>query len=452
MKQKFDVMIVGKSYSLMTMCKASTMLSRLYVLSNYANPGIIRDADDYEIEDTTNPDKVAAYARRVKPDFAIIASEDPLAAGVVDALRKIGVPCIGPTQHLARLESSKSFTRNLLAKYGIPGNPIYRRFQDDNGLSEFVHELGDFVVKPDGLTGGKGVRVMGDHFTTIDKGLAYCQELFAQGGSLVIEEKLDGEEFSLQSFFDGRHIAHMVPIQDHKRAYEDDTGPNTGGMGSYSCADHLLPFLRAEELKAAEDINRRVGEALLEETGEEYKGILYGGFMLTRGGLRVIEYNARFGDPEIMNIASLLDTDFIEICLAIINGTLDRLPVQFRHQASVCKYIVPKGYPNKLPKGMDTRIDIQAALTTPDYGNRLRVYYSAINEEDGAITLTDSRSLAFVGVADTLAEAERIAETAASAVKGNVFHRKDIGTPQLIRKRIEHMQRLFRMTSERKFA
>ncbi len=445
-------MIIGKSFALMTMCKASTKLNGLYVLSDYANPGIIKEATNYKIADTNNPENAVEYAKLIRPHFAIIASEDPLAHGVADALLNIGVPCIGPTQSLARLESSKSFTRQLLEKYDIPGNPAYRRFHDENGLAEFVRELGEFVVKPDGLTGGKGVRVMGDHFTTVEEGLAYCRELFSQNGSVVIEERLDGEEFSFQSFFDGKHIAHMVPIQDHKRAHNDDTGPNTGGMGSYSCADHLLPFLTADDVKAAGEINRRVGEALFLETGEEYKGILYGGFMITKKGLRVIEYNARFGDPEVMNIASLLETDFVAICLAVIDGTLDRLPVEFRRQASVCKYIVPRNYPEKLPKDMDIRINIDDALASPEFGKRLRVYYSAINEKDGAIEMTDSRSLAFVAVADTLTEAEGIAETAASSVKGNVFHRTDIGTPPLIKKRVEHMERLFEIERRRQFA
>jgi phosphoribosylamine---glycine ligase len=164
--------------------------------------------------------------------------------------------------------------------------------------------------------------------------------------------------------------------------------------------------------------------------------------MRTRDGLRVIEYNCRFGDPEVMNVLSLLETDFIDICKVIIDGSLDALTVKFRHQATVCKYIVPAGYPDKASMVKDGRVDVGAILDSPDLDRRLRMYYAAVNDNDGTITLTDSRSLAVVGIADTLFEAEKIAEAAASSVKGPVFHRKDIGTSQLIQKRIDHMNRI----------
>jgi phosphoribosylamine-glycine ligase len=155
----------------------------------------------------------------------------------------------------------------------------------------------------------------------VDEAIRYCAELFDLGQpAVLIEERLEGEEFSYQSFFDGKHIAHTIPVQDHKRAKEGDSGPNTGGMGSYSCADHLLPFLSRDHVLEAGEINRHVAETASKEIGEEYKGILYGGFMLTKDGLRVIEYNARFGDPEVMNVLPLLQTDFVEVCRAIITA------------------------------------------------------------------------------------------------------------------------------------
>ena len=245
---------------------------------------------------------------------------------------------------LARLETSKSFTRNLLEKYGIPGNPRFRNFTSLAGIEAFFDELDGIVLKPDGLTGGKGVLVQGDHFQTRAEALDLCRDILKSHPGVTVEEKLEGEEFSLQCLCDGRTVVATPPVQDHKRRFVDDRGPNTGGMGSYSCADHLLPFLDAAAVAEGLEITRKVAEAIRRETGVPYKGIMYGGFMITRSGVKLIEYNARFGDPEAMNILPLLRTDFIDVCRAIIDGRLDRLDIVFEKKATVCKYVVPKGY------------------------------------------------------------------------------------------------------------
>ena len=374
-----------------------------------------------------------------KPDFVVNGPEETLAMGkgVVDLLRdEFGIPCIGPTKRLAQLEASKSFTRQLLAKHGIPGNPEFRIFSNLIGIESYLKVLRSFVVKPDGLTGGKGVKVSGEHLSSIEEAILYCKELFDVGHPfVVIEEKLDGEEFSLQSFCDGTHVIDMPVVQDHKRAHEGDTGPNTGGMGSYSCEDHSMPFLSRNDLRQASAINKLVAKALLKETGEPYKGILYGGFMATRDGIRLIEYNARFGDPEALNVLSLLRTDFADVCEAIIQGTLDKLPIRFENLATVCKYVVPKGYPEHPVK--DELIDWSMVSTS----ERLKIFEAAV-EKVGVATgrLSGSRAVAFVGIGEDIAEAERIAEAAASAMKGPVYHRKDIGTRELIAKRVAHMR------------
>jgi phosphoribosylamine--glycine ligase len=330
----------------------------VYILSEVNNPGLAKKANVIHPVKTDDPHAVAKIVREINPEFVVIGPEEPLAAGVVDELAKFGIPCIGPTQKLAQLETSKSFTRDLLKKYSIPGNPQYRVFRSLAGIAEHLHTMDSFVVKPDGLTGGKGVKVFGEHLRSVHEAVSYCAEIFDLGQpAVLIEEKLEGEEFSYQSFFDGKHIVHTIPVQDHKRAKEGDTGPNTGGMGSYSCADHLLPFLSRDQVREAGEINRRLAEAVSQEIGDEYKGILYGGFMLTKDGLRVIEYNARFGDPEVMNVLPLLQTDFVEVCRAIVNGTLDKLTVGFKHQATVCKYVVPKAYPEKSTRQAEIKLD-----------------------------------------------------------------------------------------------
>jgi len=443
------ILVIGKSGRndcIVDSLARSKRPKQIFVFSDVANEGlrskaIVRKGQSDDVR------QVADYAAEIQPDFAVIGPEEPLASGVVDRLEKMGIPCVGPREKLARLESSKAFTRKLLSDHKIPGNPEHRIFRSMDGIEKYLNILETFVIKPDGLTSGKGVQVFGEHLKTKEQALSYCRELFASKQSAVIvEEKLDGEEFSFQSFCDGDHVVHTFPVQDHKRAYEGDKGPNTGGMGSYSCEDFLLPFLSAELVREACNINELVCKALKTISDEEgsnlpYKGILYGGFMVTKKGLRVIEYNARFGDPEVMNVLPLLETDFIDICEAIINGTLDKLHIRYKRKATVCKYVVPEGYPSQPAKGV-------LIYDIPKSTNNLRVFYAAIDDESGANTLTGSRALAVVGIADTLPEAERIAEDAACSVRGKIFHRRDIGTAKLVQKRIDHMSAVFSSVDE----
>jgi len=282
--------------------------------------------------------------------------------------------------------------------------------------------------------GGKGVKVAGDHLHSHAEALAYCQELVDSGGGFVIEEKFVGQEFSLMSFCDGDNLKHMPAVQDHKRAYEGDTGPNTGGMGTYSDVNHSLPFLRDSDIVEAHEINMATAKALKDKFGEGYKGVLYGGFMATANGVRLIEYNARFGDPEAMNVLSLLESDFIELCHAIADGTLDQTEVQFANRATVCKYVVPKGYPDSPIKGEP--IDV-SDISNPD-----GLFYASVDIQGGQLVEAGSRTVAVVGVADSISEAEAIAEKEVSAVKGPLFHRTDIGTDAVVQKRINHMNEL----------
>ncbi len=438
------ILLIGKSGRLDCLVDAvarSSQAKEIYILSEVKNPGLLKKAKPENIKRGRTDDvpTVRRYAEKIRPDFAIIGPEEPLAAGVVDALKEIGIPCVGPTEKLARVETSKSFTRALLDKYGILDNPKYRVFHDTRGLRSYFEDEASFVIKPDGLTSGKGVKVFGEHLQSISEAVDYCQEIFDSGqGPVIVEEKLDGEEFSFQSFCDGSHVVHTIPIQDHKRAGNDDSGPNTGGMGSYSCADHLLPFLTPEHVEEACRINAEVARALQIEIREKYKGILYGSFMLTRHGLRVIEYNARFGDPEVMNVLPLLDADFIEVCEAIISETLDQIPVRFHRKATVCKYIVPEGYPSDPVRG--AKIDIS---NVPAENDNMRLFYAAVNVKGDDLCLTGSRAIAIVGIGTNLAEAERVAEAAASKITGPVFHRTDIGTSELVNQRIAHMAKLY---------
>jgi phosphoribosylamine--glycine ligase len=300
-------------------------------------------------------------------------------------------------------------------------------------MMEFASELGEIVVKADGLKGGKGVHVMGDHFETLEEGILYAKECVEKDGRVVIEEKLIGQEFSLMSFVDGENVIDMPPIQDHKRAYEDDTGPNTGGMGTYNYPENL-PFLTEQDLKDAHEINVQTAKALKEELGEPYKGVLYGGFIAVKDGVRLIEYNVRLGDPEAMNALPLLETDFVDICQAMIKGTLDELDIKFSKKATVCKYAVPEGYPVNPVKGEHIKIG-----PVPE---GVKVFYAAVNEDTEGLVMTGSRAVAFVGIADNIEEAEKLAQQGVESVEGPIFYRKDIGTQELIQKRIEMMSNL----------
>ena len=399
------------------------------------NPGIQKLAEEFKVGSISDPKPVVNFAQKCCAKLTIIGPEAPLQAGVADALWNAGIPIVGPKKAHAQIETSKGFTRDLLAKYNIPGGPLYRRFDSLDGVAEFLEELGeDYVVKYDGLMGGKGVKVSGDHLHSHDEALDYCTKLVNRGGSFVVEEKLIGEEFSLMSFCDGEHLAHMPPVQDHKRAYEGDEGPNTGGMGSYSDADHSLPFLTDDDISHAQKINETTAQALKKEFSEGYKGVLYGGFIATADGVKLIEYNARLGDPEAMNVLPLLESDFVEVCHGIVNGNLDERNVSFSRRATVCKYAVPEGYPDSPVKGEP--IDVSSVTDTS------QLYYASVDMKDGTLIEAGSRTVAYVGIAGSLVKAEAKAGAEISKVRGPLFHRTDIGTTELIQKRVEHMQTL----------
>ena len=428
------ILLVGngaREHAMAEALKKSPKCGELFVFASSVNPGIKNLATDYHIGDLKDVDSIQEYANKMKPDFAVIGPENPLALGVVDDLKAIGIPCASPTMKMAQIESSKSFTRELLQKYNVPGGPKFRTFTSDEGMLDFAKELGQIVVKADGLKSGKGVQVMGDHFATLEEGVEYAKKCMADDGKVVIEEKFVGQEFSLMSFVDGEHVIDMPTVQDHKRAYEGDTGPNTGGMGTYNYPE-LLPFLSPKDLQDAHEINVLTAKALKHSLDEPYKGILYGGFIAVKDGVRLIEYNGRFGDPEAMNVLSILETDFVDICQATVAGTLDQLDIKFAKKATVCKYAVPEGYPEKPHKG--DRIEIN---TVPE---GVKVFYASVDEVDGQLIMTGSRAVAFVGIGDTIEEAEALAQKGVECVEGPIFYRKDIGTQELIQKRVEMMK------------
>ena len=437
------VLIVGsgaREHAIAAALARSPQSPELLCFGSARNPGIEQLCRRYVTGSMAAAAEMAAFAIAERATLCVVGPEAPLAAGAADALWAAGVPVVGPQRSLARIESSKSFTRDLLAKYAIPGNPFFQRFEPSaKALPAAEAALRTYrdrhVIKDDGLAGGKGVKVSGDHLHSVEESVAFCRELIAQGRPFVVEEKFEGEEFSLLSFCDGRTLRHMPAVQDHKRAYDGDRGPNTGGMGTYTDADGRLPFLTQADVNAARAVNERVAAALGEECGMPYRGILYGGFMTTADGVKLIEYNARFGDPEALNLLTLLRTGFLDVCRAIVSGTLDQLAVAFEPLASVCKYIVPDGYPDQ-PRTGDA-IQLPAELP-PD----VTLYLSAVDVQAGQLVATGSRAVAIVATAPTLSSAEKLCESVASGWTGRFFHRRDIGTGAAIARRIDHMRSL----------
>ncbi len=437
-KQLHTLLLVGSGAREHALAKAISRSSRPHKLVTFGssnNPGIVDLSETFAVGNINDADAVTAFARDRGVSLAVVGPEAPLETGVADAIWNAGIPVVGPKKDLALIETSKQFARRLMTDFDVPGCPAYEHFSNLSGVEEFLQTRGEnYVVKADGLMGGKGVKVAGDHLHSHQEAIHYCQELIEKGSSFVIEEKCIGEEFSTFSFCDGKSLKHMPPVQDHKRAYLGDMGPNTGGMGSYSDGDHSLPFLSSSDIESAQKTNELVAEALRKKTGEGYKGILYGGYMATADGIRVIEFNARFGDPEVMNLLTLLQSDIIDIFEAIGNETLDTVEVLFAKKASVCKYAVPDGYPDNPAKGFAVGIE---QVEQPE-----QLFLGAVDLVKGKLVATGSRTAAVVGVADELEEAEAIAEKLVCQVEGNLFHRQDIGTRKLIEKRILHMQSL----------
>ncbi|VVB93375.1 Phosphoribosylamine--glycine ligase [uncultured archaeon] len=421
----------GREHAIAGAIARSKKNPALYAVMSKKNPGIARLCKDFLLVKETDP-SIVDFATKNGIELAVIGPEGPLAAGIPDMLWDAGIPVVGPRRLAAQIEFDKAWTREFMKKYGIAGLPDFRVFRKGgHGTDEYIDELKDVVIKPAGLTGGKGVKVMGDHFDA-QGAKRYAKEVL-KTDDLVIEERLIGEEFTVQAFVDGSTLAFAPAVQDHKRAYEGDKGPNTGGMGSYNDSRDILPFMKESDYIEAKNIMSDTVQAIRKETGVPYQGVLYGQFMATKKGISVIEFNARFGDPEAMNVLPLLDNDFLDVCAGIVNSTLGKMKVIFNKQATVCKYAVPEGYPDNPVRDSEVEIgDVRESL----------LFYSSVYEKDNKIYTTGSRAIAVLGIAGTIKEAETKAEAGLSGLKGRLYSRHDIGIESLIRKRIQHMEKL----------
>ncbi len=421
------VLLVGGGGREHAIARALAPDCSLYAAASNRNPGIVDLADGFEKISETDDEALVEYAENVDATLAIVGPESGLQAGVAGALDDAGIYTFGPQAEEARIETDKAFQRQFMKENDIPGCPIFETFDDMDAACEYIDQSEiDLAVKPAGLTGGKGVKVIGDQ---VDKEGAKAYIRSEDYDRVVLEERFVGEEFTLQAFVADGDLRTTPAVQDHKRAYEGDEGPNTGGMGSYSDTGFELPFMNEGDYEQAVEIMEATVAAM-----PEYKGILYGQFMLTSDGPKVIEYNARFGDPEAMNTLPVLETPFLDVLTAARDG--EELPeLEFSNQATVCKYAVPAGYPTDPDSGAKITVDEESV------GDGL-LFYASVDERDDGLYTTTSRSFAVVGLADSIAAAEAIADDALAAAGDGLRIRHDIGKADLVQQRVDHMAEL----------
>nr|MDO8133224.1 ATP-grasp domain-containing protein [Candidatus Njordarchaeum guaymaensis] len=411
--------------------------------------------------------EICSFAERYrdKIDFGIVGSETPIIQGIRDLLEeRTGIPLACPTRKYA-IEASKVAQRILLQECWPKANPTFKVFDPkeigDNPKTEFKDWLSELegpervVIKPDRPGFGKGVGVGGEHFKTAEEAYAHFKSIYEAGGGekVIIEEKIDGEESSFQALCDGKHLAVLPETRDYKRAYEGDEGPNTGGMGSYKGEGELLPFMepsdREEEIKIVERVFRELAG---NGNNPNLRGLpFYVAFMHSDEGPKILEINSRPGDPEIQNILPIIDQDFIEVCLNIIDGKLHS--VRIKPLSSVVIYKVPPSYgnyfrqfPDKVSRdAVDSPIHLDKALKfVEENPENLRLYPGSIEvRPDGKSYSLSSRTICSVGIGETIEEARGFSLEAINKVLGgSLWYRSDIASQEHINKSIEHMKQL----------
>jgi phosphoribosylamine--glycine ligase len=368
------------------------------------NAGIAEDVPTHDI-DANDPAAVTGLARTLGADLVVIGPEAPLAAGVADALIDAGIPVFGPTRAAAQLEASKAFAKQVMAAAGVP-TAMARVAATDEEAGEALCTFGaPYVVKDDGLAAGKGVVVTDD----LDAARAHASACFSAGGTVVIEEYLDGPEVSLFVLSDGRTVVPLAPAQDFKRIHDGDQGPNTGGMGAYSPLEWVPATL-------VEEVLTRVAQPVIDEMahrGTPFAGVLYVGLALTSRGLRVIEFNARFGDPETQAVLARLTTPLGGVLLAAAKGTLDQIdPLMWSPQAAVAVVLASENYPDTPVTGRRVRGLKKAARV-----DGAHVLHAGTRLDDGKVVSAGGRVLAVVGLGDSLEDARATAYDGLSRIE-----------------------------------
>lgn len=412
------IMVVGgggREHAIIKKIKENKNAEVIYALPG--NGGISKDAVCVDIK-ATDIESIVKFAKEKNIDFAVVAPDDPLVMGLVDSLHEIGIKCFGPESKAAIIEGSKVFSKNLMQKYNIP-TAKYSVFDNPDDAMKYL-ETSEFpiVIKADGLALGKGVIIAENLEMSKDAVNSIMKDkIFKESGNrIVVEEFLTGPEVSVLCFTDGKTIKPMVSSMDHKRAYDGDKGPNTGGMGTVA----PNPYYTKEVAKECmEKIFIPTINAMNNE-GRTFKGCLYFGLMITKNGAKVIEYNCRFGDPETQVVLPLLKSDLLDIMIAVENEELDKIEVEFSDNNACCVVIASDGYPKSYNKGY--------VITENEMPENITVYHAGTAVKDGKIVTSGGRVIGVTATADTLESAIKLAYNGVQQITfEGAFYRKDIG-------------------------
>ena len=406
----------GREHAIIKKIKQNKNVSEIYAIPG--NGGIERDAICIDIK-ATDINAIKDFA-----NYAIVTPDDPLVAGLVDALEEIKIPCFGPNKNAAIIEGSKVFAKNLMKKYKIP-TAKYETFESYDKAIEYLKTAPmPTVIKADGLALGKGVIIAETKEKAFDtvKNIMKDKAFGKSGDRIVIEEFLEGVEVSILSFTDGKTVIPMISSMDHKRIGDKDTGLNTGGMGTIA----PNPYYTKEIAKECFDKIFIPTISAMNKEGRTFKGCLYFGLMITKDGAKVIEYNCRFGDPETQVILPLLKSDLLDIMIATTNGNLDKVKVEFKNKSAACIIMASEGYPLEYKKGF--AINIPKDIIE-------RVYFAGVKKENEKLLTNGGRVLGITNIADTLDKAIKLSYEDAKQISfEGAYYRKDIGEKALLKK------------------
>jgi len=410
----------GREHAIVWSLLRSPKVKKVYCAPG--NGGIAQIAECVPIEENQF-EAIAQFALDHSVDLVVVGPDDPLAAGIVNYLEERKVPVFGPRREAAIIEGSKVFTKHLLKKYGIP-TAAYEAFDDYEAALDYLRKQPvPIVIKADGLAAGKGVVVARtrEEAENALRGIMVERVFGASGSRVVIEEFLQGQEMSILSFVDGEVVRPMVPAQDHKPVFDNDEGPNTGGMGTYSPVPHIPQSVVDE---AIERIVRPTARAMVRE-GRPFRGVLYAGLMITEQGPKTIEFNARFGDPETQVVLPRLKTDLIDILMATVNGRLDQMDIRWSGKAAVCVILASGGYPGSYPKGLP--------IEGLDKVERSLVFHAGTALQDGQLVTSGGRVLGVTALGDDLAAARAQAYADVERIRFEGRHyRTDIAGKALV--------------------
>lgn len=409
----------GREHALAWKLVQSPKVEKLYAAPGNPGMALLQKCECINLN-VDDLEGVADYAEEKSIDLTVVGPEAPLVAGLADVFKRRGLPVFGPSKAAAQLEGSKAFSKELMAKYNIP-TAFFKICEDIETAKSYVEEKGaPIVVKADGLAAGKGVVVAmtkAEALEAIDEMMG-DHKFGAAGARLVLEEYMEGEEASLLAFTDGKTVVPMIAAQDHKRVFDGDEGPNTGGMGTYAPAPVMTDILR---LKATELILKPVVEAMAKE-GTPYQGCLYAGLMIKGDSVKVVEFNCRFGDPETQVVLPLLDGDLAEIMLACATGTLDKAEVAWHDKSAVCVVMASGGYPESYEKGKEI-----TGLAAAEEDKDVVVFHAGTKEAEGKIVTSGGRVLGVTAVDSSIKAARDRAYAAVEKIAFEKnFYRKDI--------------------------